>query len=412
MSMTEAIDLTLSSLQAYGETHRHWVVAWSGGKDSTALVTLVVWAIQSGKVKAPTSLTVLYADTRLELLPLWHCAATLRGELAEAGVNVQVVMAPLDLRFLVYMLGRGVPPPSNRMRWCTEKIKVDPMERAMVDLAVSLGLGRREPKVVQGKERLVYVGNGQEKLLLLHGVRQGESAVRDGRIAMSCGRDGAECGQGWYQETLPEALCDKLGPVLHWRVCHVFAWLKDWAPRAEFGDWTTRPLADAYGGDEAEEIAARTGCVGCPLVQQDRGLETMLRQPAWAYLAPLRRLRPLWATLRSPLVRLRKRAGERRVSDGELSKNQQRQGPIVLDKRLSTLEAVLAIQAEVNAAADALKRPRLDLLNAEEEARIRELVATETWPDGWNGDEPLASELVDAFFSDGTSQPLLPWDTK
>lgn len=65
--MTDSIRLTVESLQAYGPAHEHWALAWSGGKDSTALVTLVVWLIESGRVAAPKSLTVLYADTRLEL---------------------------------------------------------------------------------------------------------------------------------------------------------------------------------------------------------------------------------------------------------------------------------------------------------------------------------------------------------
>src|SRR3546814_9885760 len=50
----------------------------------------------------------------------------------------------------------------------------------------------------------LYDHNGG-KFLLLTGVRQGESAQRDGRIAMSCGKNGAECGQGWYQITAPRS---------------------------------------------------------------------------------------------------------------------------------------------------------------------------------------------------------------
>ncbi|MBN0654011.1 phosphoadenosine phosphosulfate reductase, partial [Pseudomonas aeruginosa] len=102
---------------------------------------------------------------------------------------------------------------------------------------------------------------------------------RDKRIEMSCGKDGAECGQGWYQKVLPEAKGLKgrlatLAPLLHWRVCHVWEWLKHWAPLAEFGDWSTAMIADAYGGDEAEEINARTGCTGCPLASEEKALET------------------------------------------------------------------------------------------------------------------------------------------
>ena len=192
LQMNQSIQLTIDSLMVYGPTHDHWAIAWSGGKDSTTLVTLVCWMIDTGRVPAPKTLTVMYADTRLELLPLWLAAESIRYELGERGVEVRVVMAPLDKRFLVYVLGRGVPPPNNNtLRWCTRQIKIDPMTAELRRLH----------------------GDRGGKILMLTGVRQGESAIRDGRIQMSCSRDGAECGQGWYQETLPDQLCDTLAPL-------------------------------------------------------------------------------------------------------------------------------------------------------------------------------------------------------
>lgn len=146
-------------------------------------------------------------------------------------------------------------------------------------------------------------------------------------------------------------------------------------------------IADAYGGDEAEEINARTGCTGCPLASEEKALETVLAMPHWAYLAPLRGLKELWRELREPQHRLRK-AGIERLKDGSIAANPQRMGPILLESRLMGLERVLATQAECNAAADRLGRPRIDLIIAEEEARIRELIAAGTWPDGWDGGEP------------------------
>lgn len=383
LMMTQSIQLTIDSLNTYGPSHKHWALAWSGGKDSTALLTLVIYLLESGKVARPQSLRVFYADTRLELQPLWLAAADVRDELRERSIDVSIVMAPLDKRFLVYVLGRGVPPPNNNtMRWCTRQIKIDPMTAALEGAVGQLG----------------------EKVLMLTGVRQGESAIRDGRIAMSCGRDGAECGQGWYQETLPEALCDTLAPLLHWRVCHVWEWLKSWAPQAEFGDWSTRLLAEAYGGEEAEEINARTGCVGCPLTEHDKALDTILQVPGWEHLAPLKRLRPIWRALREPKNRLRK-AGAELLKSGELAKNPQRMGPILLETRRWALDQVLAIQAEVNAKAG--PKRQVDLLNAEEVARIEELIAAGTWPDGWSGDEPVATAMLDRVYQDGSVQPLL-----
>lgn len=390
LQMTESIELTIQSLQAYGADHDHWGIAWSGGKDSSATLTLVIWLIDTGRIKPPKTLTVFYADTRQELLPLASAASKIMDELEERGIRVEVVMAPMDKRFMVYILGRGVPPPNNNtLRWCTRQIKIDPMTQAL-------------------EKRLADLDGN---VLMITGVRQGESAIRDKRIEMSCGKDGAECGQGWYQKILPEARGLKgrlatLAPLLHWRVCHVWEWLKHWAPLVEFGDWSTATIADAYGGDEAEEINARTGCTACPLASEDKALDTILLNPAWAYLAPLKRIRPVWRELREPQHRLRK-AGIERLKDGSIAANPQRMGPILLESRLMALERLLGIQVEINEAAQRLGRPLVDMINAEEEARIRELIAAETWPDGWDGDEPVATTPLDKVYADGSVQPLL-----
>lgn len=390
LQMTESIELTIQSLQAYGESHDHWAIAWSGGKDSSSTLTLIMWLIDSGKVKAPKSLTVFYADTRQELPPLAIAAKQIMDELEERGIHVEVVTAPLDKRFMVYILGRGVPPPNNNtLRWCTRQIKIDPMQAAL-------------------EQRLAKLDGN---VLMITGVRQGESAIRDKRIEMSCGKDGAECGQGWYQKVLPESKGLKgrlatLAPLLHWRVCHVWEWLKHWAPLVEFGDWSTATIADAYGGDEAEEVNARTGCTGCPLASKDTALDTILLNPSWAYLAPLKGIKQLWRELREPHNRLRK-AGYEYLKDGSTAANPQRMGPITFEARLMGLERILTIQKEINDAADRLGRPRVDLINAEEEARIRELIAAETWPQGWDGDEPTADTPMDQINADGSVQPLL-----
>ncbi|MYM81110.1 phosphoadenosine phosphosulfate reductase family protein [Duganella sp. FT50W] len=390
LQMTDAIEMTAQSLIAYGASHDHWGIAWSGGKDSSATLTLVMWLLDTDRVPRPKTLTVFYADTRQELLPLAHAAHQIMDELRERGIDVQVVTAPLDKRFMVYILGRGVPPPNNNtLRWCTRQIKIDPMQHAL-------------------EQRLAEL-DGQ--VLMITGVRQGESAIRDQRIEMSCSKDGAECGQGWYQKVLPEAKglrgrLATLAPLLHWRVCHVWEWLRHWAPEAEFGDWSTAAIAEAYGGDEAEEINARTGCTGCPLVDSDMALDNLLTNPHWAYLAPLKRIKPLWRELRLPQHRLRK-AGLEILRSGKAAANPQRMGPLTFEARLMGLETILSIQAEVNAAARVQRRPEVDLINAEEEARIRELIALETWPDGWDGDEPLATTVMDTVYANGAVQPRL-----
>lgn len=363
-TMTEAFQLTADSLKTFGANYDHWVMAYSGGKDSSLLVTLIMQLIANGNVPAPKSLTVLYADTRMELPPLQNSAMAVMDRLRELGCDCRVVLPKMEDRFFVYMLGRGVPPPSNTFRWCTSQIKIEPMMAALAELREKAG----------------------QKLLMLTGVRIGESAQRDARISLSCGKNGAECGQGWFQETTPEHIADTLAPILHWRVCHVWKWLRFWAPQ---GNFPTERVADAYGGVEAEEINARTGCVGCNLAARDTALETLLQDDRWQYLQPLMELRELYAELKKPHNRLRK-IGER-TKNGQLSKNQGRMGPLTMEARRWGMARVLDIQKRVNAGARAVGDPEYFLINDEEKAAIEVMITANIWPQKWTGEEQLAS---------------------
>jgi DNA sulfur modification protein DndC len=378
IDFNEQIQLTIDSLNAHRKKHKHWAIAWSMGKDSTAVLTLTVQLISSGQVKAPESLTVLCADTRMELTPLWLAGQQTIKKLQSLNIPVEIVMAPIDKRFFVYMLGRGVPPPSNTFRWCTGQLKVDPMKKALEHLHSKIG----------------------EKILMLTGVRQGESAIRDKRIIMSCSKDGAECGQGWYQVGLENDMCSTLAPILHWRVCSVWDWLKIFAPSEKYGSWPTAILADAYGGDEAEEINARTGCIGCPLASKDKALNAVVEMPQWEYLKPLLELKLLYREMRLAKHRLRKN-GELR-KDGTLGKNQQRLGPLKIESREYFLKAILDIQRRVNQEAHEQGRPSIDILNNEERYRILELISQNTWPNGWDGNEISGDLVVDRLYRDGS----------
>jgi DNA sulfur modification protein DndC len=385
IDFTESVDLTIQSFMAYAKEYRHWVIAWSGGKDSTTLLTLTIALIESGQIPRPETLTVLYADTRMELTPLQYSAFAIIEQLKQRGIDVRVVTAEMDKRFLVYILGRGVPPPNNQtLRWCTNQIKLAPMQKAIDELYQEFG----------------------ERLLILTGVRQGESAVRDGRIAMSCGKNGAECGQGWFQNDISDTVGAKLAPLLHWRVCIIWDWLKIFAPSKNYGSWQTQLLADAYGGDEAEEINARTGCIGCPLASNDKALDVIVEMPQWSYLAPLKRLRPIYEQMRLPIYRLRQLAGKK-LQSGKLAKNQNRLGPLTIEARRKFLVEILAIQTEINEVAFSEVKPLVDILNQEEVNRINELLDLKQFPNGWEGNEPLGSEPYEQVYNDGSKQVAL-----
>lgn len=395
LSIEQAIDLTGSSLNAYGSDYEHWAIAFSGGKDSSTVLSLVLQLITEGKVQRPKSITVLYADTRQELPPLHFAAMGMMQKAREMGCDARVVCAPIEKRFWPYILGRGVPSPNNgTLRWCTRQIKVDPMTAALEDLRRQIG--------------------PDGKLLMLTGVRLGESAARDQRIAVSCSKDGGECGQGWFQQmtVIPtEDMCgvDTLAPILHWRVCHVWDWLVQ--ADVEHG-YPTMQVAEAYSMTESieagdEPLATRTGCIGCPLVsRQDTALASVCKQAKWGYLAPLLRLHEIHQQARFAGNRLRQPGGEHR-KDGSLCKNQMRLGPIKIPVRLRLLDEVLAIQDEVNQAAILQGRPQISLINTDEELFIRAEIGSNRHPNGWTGKEPGGEKLLPEMYADGSIQPLL-----
>lgn len=393
MMHTENVDLTLASLRAYWDRHEHVAVCYSGGKDSTATLTLLIHLIDVGHLPQPERLYVLYADTRQELPPIQAAAELVMAKLRLRNwIEVIVVRAPIAQRFMPYILGRGVPPPNNNtLRWCTRQIKIEPMAAAMTRVLEHL----------------------PGTLLTITGVREGESAIRDGRIRMSCSKDGAECGQGWYQQVLPNAAglrgrTATLAPILHWGVCTVWDWLKIYAPRPAFGAWPVAILADAYGGDDAAEINARTGCTGCPLAEEDTALRVIVGMPGWGHLWPLLWLKPIYRWMRRPAQRHRK-SGVERLKSGAIAKNPQRMGPLTLAARATALEWILSIQRTVCEGAIAAGYPDrgIDLIDAEEEALIRQLIAARTFPDKWEGNEPSAAAWLDSVYADGTEQPIL-----
>lgn len=108
--------------------------------------------------------------------------------------------------------------------------------------------------------------------------------------------------------------------------------------------------------------------------------------------APLLEIKPLWRELKTPRWRKRKANPERR-QDGHWSKNVQRMGPLTMEGRAYGLERILDIQA----------RAGVDLINADEETRCREMWRLDMWPRKWSSGDIDADKLIPArrLTSDG-----------
>lgn len=178
-------------------------------------------------------------------------------------------------------------------------------------------------------------------------------------------------------------------------------WLSFFAP--DFG-FPTRMMAEVYGGDEATEINARTGCIQCNVASADTAFDIVLKNPQWEYLRPLKRLRPLYAELLQAKHRLRK-SGELNAA-GALVNNQNRLGSLIFDARWFGLEQILEIQSEINESARTQGKPEISLISDEEHARIIELINAKTYPDKWTGDEMRGDEMTDKIYRDGSDSAV------
>lgn len=143
LKRTTAIATTLS---AYADEEKPgpWTVAYSGGKDSTVTLDIVVRALMQLAKYNPAALKrkvyVTTADTGLDFVtdPLKRRELDKIGRVIEEnGLPMEIVevRAPIEKSFLYLTVGRGYPLPKSRMnRWCTERLKIEPAQKQQKDI--------------------------------------------------------------------------------------------------------------------------------------------------------------------------------------------------------------------------------------------------------------------------------------
>ncbi|MER3483861.1 MAG: phosphoadenosine phosphosulfate reductase, partial [Chloroflexota bacterium] len=254
--LAEALEATRRALdRAYKAGLTRWVVMYSGGKDSTTLlVNVLEW--HKANPGALDQLHVIYADTQVEIPTLRAFAARFLQQVRDRfpEVNVHEVHPGPEKSFWVLLIGKGYPPPHQRFRWCTSKLKIQPAEKVIRQVA--------------------QVG----PTAVLTGVRLRESDVRDRRLLLSCNR-GGECGQGIWLEESARLGVTYLAPIASWRECLVWDFLNYEAPSLGY---PTMALEDVYQGAET-----RFGCWVCTVVRQDRAMQKITATPTGARWLPL-----------------------------------------------------------------------------------------------------------------------------
>ena len=141
----------------YRKRHRDpWVVAYSGGKDSTLLLHLA-WEVMLScpPEERGREIHVVANDTLVESpLVVRHLKKSLdairkAAEKNRLPVRVTMTKPCVDQTFWVNVIGRGYIPPTRNFRWCTDRMKILPTER----LLKRLMLAHRRAALLVGTRR-------------------------------------------------------------------------------------------------------------------------------------------------------------------------------------------------------------------------------------------------------------------
>ena len=127
------------------DTYRPWIIGFSGGKDSTVLLTLVWLALKRIKedVLAPFQLRrpvyVVCNDTLVENPIISSYVDDVLSQIEKQAreedlpIFVRKTIPKLEDSFWVNVIGKGYPVPNTAFRWCTEKMKIKPTARFITE---------------------------------------------------------------------------------------------------------------------------------------------------------------------------------------------------------------------------------------------------------------------------------------
>ena len=251
-----------------------WICGYSGGKDSTAVVQLVWYALSelpTEKLIKPVH--VISTDTLVEspVVALWATASLRKMEAAAEEKQLPIIphrLTPaIENTFWVNLIGRGYPYPRRDFRWCTDRMKIDPSNRFIKQIL-----------------------DAESEAILVLGSRKAESATR--RSVM----------EGYEKKRYREHLSPNgsfpnsyvFTPIENWENDNVWQYLMQYA-----NPWghSNKDLLAMYSGASSDGECplvldtstpscgnSRFGCWVCTMVTEDKSMAAMIQndeEKAW-----------------------------------------------------------------------------------------------------------------------------------
>ncbi|SZD73605.1 PUA domain (predicted RNA-binding domain) [Candidatus Ornithobacterium hominis] len=327
------------------ETKRPWIIGFSGGKDSTVMLQLVWEALKQVKDLhgvVGRDIYVVCNDTMVENPVIteyvYRVLAKIEQSAVEQDLPIQVIktIPRLEDSFWVNLIGKGYPAPNNAFRWCTERLKIKPTQRFIIEQVDEFG-----------------------EAVILIGTRSSESANR----AKSMKKHAIKGKRLTKHPTQPNTFM--YAPIRHlmleevWYIINTMP--SPWgADNSELFQIYLDASADDYecptvvtNKEHKSCGQSRFGCWTCTVVKQDKSMSALIEN-GLTWLTPLLKLRNELAEERNIIEnRMPKRRNGTDAVNG--------MGPYNPRYRASVLKRLLQAQKEVQK-----EKPHIELITNQE----------------------------------------------
>lgn len=243
-----------------------WMVGYSGGKDSTAALQLVWMSIESlPEEKRKKTIYVMNTDTLVESPVVSRWVEKSLSAMRNMAIHKRLPIVPVrltpdyDNTFWVNLLGRGYPFPRMKYRWCTDRLKIQPVNKFIKDKIAEHG-----------------------EVILVLGTRKAESSRRNQTMT--------NLEKKRVRELLSPnpTLANELvfSPLETWTNDDVWIFLMQY--KNPWG-YSNRDLLTMYRGATADNECplmvdkdlpscgkSRFGCWVCTMVEKDTSMEAMI----------------------------------------------------------------------------------------------------------------------------------------
>lgn len=337
-------DEYLSTAQSYP-----WIVGFSGGKDSTVVAHAVFEALRAIPPSQRTRpVHIVSNDTLVEsplvMAHLDEVTRKIRDAVDSLGLPLTVARTKPEVAqsFWVLLIGKGYPSPNSQMRWCTDRLKIQPTSGYIKENISSFGaaivvLGVRRTESIRRMQTVNRYENDRGSNLNPHSSITGAYIFRP----------------------IVDLTTDDV-----WEILGSFA-----APWGGTHQSLFQLYRDAEGGecpvvlskDEAPGCGtanSRFGCWTCTVVEKDKSLQGFIDSGQHAY-KPLVRFRDWLVDIRNDPSR---RSAVRR--NGRLTfdvTGKHIPGPFTIQARQEILNELLAVQTEFGG--ELISKPELELIH-------------------------------------------------